>query len=65
MRTVVHEMRNQLAVAIANLEAFIDGKLAPTPARLRTVVEALNEVDVMIADLAADARTPRGQDSGG
>ena len=31
---LIHEMRNQLAVAKANLEAFIDGKLAPTAERL-------------------------------
>jgi hypothetical protein len=58
-------MRNQLAVAIANLEAFIDGKLAPTPARLKTVLEALNEVDVMITDLGAETRSSRGQDAEG
>lgn len=51
MRTVVHEMRNQLAVAIANLEAFVDGKLRPTPERLVAVLQALNELDVLIGDL--------------
>lgn len=58
MRTVVHEMRNQLAVAIANLEAFVDGKLAPTPNRLSAVLQALNELDVLINDLRESDESP-------
>ena len=48
MSEVVHEIRNQLTVAIANVEAFIDGKLQPTPARLMGVVSALRAVDALI-----------------
>ncbi len=51
MRTVIHEMRNHLAVAVANVEAFIDGKLEPSTARLTAVLQALNEIDVLLNDL--------------
>jgi signal transduction histidine kinase len=54
MRAVIHEMRNHLAIAVANLEAFLDGKLQPTPARLTAVLQALNEIDVLIDDLPRD-----------
>jgi signal transduction histidine kinase len=50
-RAVVHEMRNQLAVAVANLEGWLDGKLEPTPVRIRAVLQALNALDVLIDDL--------------
>ena len=55
-------MRNQLAVAVANIEAFIDGKIEPTPARLHAVLQALSELDVLMNDLsrarnAADGAT--------
>ncbi|MDQ2857128.1 MAG: HAMP domain-containing histidine kinase [Candidatus Eremiobacteraeota bacterium] len=53
MRTVIHEMRNQLAVAVANIEAFIDGKLEPTPKRLRAVQQALGELNVLLDDVQA------------
>ena len=55
MRTVIHEMRNQLAIAVANVEAFIDGKLELTPRRLQAVLQALGEVDVLINDLRSEA----------
>ncbi len=48
MRGLIHEMRNQLAVAVANIEAFLDGKLEPTPVRLRAVLQALCELDVLM-----------------
>lgn len=51
MRTVIHDMRNELAVAIANLEAFVDGKLPPTPERLTVVLQALNRLDILIDGL--------------
>jgi len=44
-------MRNHLAVATSNIEAFLDGKLEPTEARLAAVLHALAEVDVLINDL--------------
>lgn len=67
-RSLVHEIRNHLAVAIANVEAFRDGVLAPTPARLDAVLAALTEIDVLVRDLprgAALAPAPRGEPPGG
>jgi two-component system sensor histidine kinase BaeS len=55
MRSTVHEMRNQLAVATANIEAFIDGKLAPTPDRLSAVLHALGRLDSLMNDLRPGA----------
>jgi len=55
MKRVVHEMRNQLAVAVANIEAFMDGKLEPTPRRLAAVLQALRELDALIDDLGTPA----------
>ena len=52
MREVVHGMRNQLAVAVANIEAFIDGKIEPSTARLHAVLQALSELDVLMNDLS-------------
>jgi hypothetical protein len=54
MREVVHDMRNQLAIAIGTIEACIDGKLDPTHARLATVLKALNELDTLIGTLPAE-----------
>ena len=34
MRELVHEMRNELAIARANLEGLIDEKFAPTKATI-------------------------------
>jgi signal transduction histidine kinase len=48
---VVHEMRNQLAVAVANLEGWLDGKLEPTPERIASVLRALSALDALIEDL--------------
>ena len=55
MKRVAHEMRNQLAVAVANIEAFIDGKLEPTPRRLGAVLQALHELDALIDDVGGPA----------
>lgn len=57
MRRVVHEMRNHLTVAMSNIEAFLDGKLEPTEARLAAVLHALTEVDVLIDDLPRSEAT--------
>lgn len=51
MRSTIHEMRNALAVSVANIEAFIDGKFLPTAQRLEAVLEALHTVDVLMNDL--------------
>ncbi|MBV8172237.1 MAG: HAMP domain-containing histidine kinase [Candidatus Eremiobacteraeota bacterium] len=48
---LIHEMRNQLSIAKANLEAFIDGKMAPTAKRLESVVQTLHHLDELIKDL--------------
>ncbi len=54
MRSTIHEMRNQLTVSVANIEAFIDGKLAPTPQRLEAVLNALHKLDALMNDLRVD-----------
>jgi two-component system, OmpR family, sensor histidine kinase BaeS len=59
MRSTVHEMRNQLTVAVANIEAFIDGKLMPTRDRLGAVLLALNKLDALMNDLRPSARSER------
>jgi two-component system, OmpR family, sensor histidine kinase BaeS len=48
---LIHEMRNALAVARANLEGLVDGKLAPTPERLLGIIQALNQLDGLVEDL--------------
>jgi len=53
--SLIHEIRNHLAVAIANVEAFSDGVLEPSPARLRAVLQALGEVEALLRDLPAEA----------
>lgn len=55
MRTVVHEIRNHLAVAIANVEAFRDGVLAPSPARLAAVLQALHEANALLSDVSVES----------
>lgn len=54
---LVHDIRNRLAVARANVEAFIDGKLEPTPARLKVVLQSLDQLAGLLNDLkpVADA----------
>ena len=44
----MHDIRNHLAVAIANVEGFRDGVLEPSPKRLATVLHALGEVDALL-----------------
>ncbi len=51
MKSIVHEIRNHLAVAVANIEGLRDGVLAPTPERLRAVLQALEEADVLLGEL--------------
>jgi hypothetical protein len=53
--SLVHEIRNQLAVAVANVEAFRDGILEPTPARLTVVLDALEQVEALLREI------PRGE----
>jgi len=54
VRATIHDIRNQLAVAVAHLEAFSEGKLEPTPARLAVVLAALGELDALLDRLRAE-----------
>ncbi len=58
MRRVLHEIRNHLAVATANVEAFRDGVIEPTPQRLAAVLQALREVDVLLRELSPSQPAP-------
>jgi two-component system, OmpR family, sensor histidine kinase BaeS len=57
MRNIIHEVKNHLAVAVANIEAFRDGVFEPSPARLEAVLQALAEVDVLLGQLPRDSST--------
>lgn len=50
---LIHEMRNELAVALANLEGLVDGKLTPTRERLLGIIQALSQLDGLIDDVRA------------
>lgn len=54
MQSLIHEMRNHIAIAVANVEAFLDGKLEPSPKRLQSVLRALNELDGLLGDVVAN-----------
>ncbi len=56
MNELVHEIRNHLAVAVANVEAVRDGVLAPTPARLDVVLEALAQIESLLTRIPRDQR---------
>ena len=58
MSSTGQDIRNHLAVAVAWIEAFIDGKLVPTPARLDAVLQALYALDVLLNDVPAAADAP-------
>jgi hypothetical protein len=45
---VDHDIRNHLAVAIANVEGIRDGVLTPSHKRLTIVLNALDEVDTLL-----------------
>jgi two-component system, OmpR family, sensor histidine kinase BaeS len=51
VEALIHEMRNELAVAKANVEGLLDGKLAPTRERLLGIIQALTQLDALIDDL--------------
>jgi two-component system sensor histidine kinase BaeS len=53
VKSVVHEIRNHLAVAVANVEAFRDGILDPSPQRLAAVLQALQEAEVLLGEISA------------
>jgi hypothetical protein len=51
LQAAIHEMRNHLSVAMASIEAFLDGKLEPSDFRLHAMFETLREIDLLIDDL--------------
>jgi two-component system sensor histidine kinase BaeS len=53
MRSVIHEIRNHLTAAVAVLEALADGKLRPTPTRLKGTVYALQQVAALVGEFSA------------
>ena len=59
MRRVIHEIRNHLAVAVANVEAFRDGVLEPSPKRLSSVLQALAEVGSLLSELTPQQIAPQ------
>ncbi len=59
MRRVIHEIRNHLAVAIANVEAFRDGVLEPSAQRLSSVLQALGEVENLLGELTPRKMSPQ------
>jgi hypothetical protein len=54
VRNTLHDIRNHLAVAIANVEAFRDGVLEPSPTRLAAVLEALTSIEALLQTLPRD-----------
>lgn len=48
---IVHDIRNRLAVARANVEAFIDGKIEPSPARMSVVLQSLEQLAALLDHL--------------
>jgi two-component system, sensor histidine kinase and response regulator len=48
MDRTLHDMRNDLAVAIGTVYALLDGKMEPTPERLTDVIESLEALDTAL-----------------
>jgi hypothetical protein len=46
-----HEIGNQLAIALANVEGIIDGLVPPTVGRLEAVAEALRRARELLEQL--------------
>jgi hypothetical protein len=53
VNTTIHELRNQLAIATANIEGILDGTLAPTQVRLETVHHALIAIEELLNESRA------------
>jgi two-component system sensor histidine kinase/response regulator len=62
MDKALHDIRNDLAVAIGSVHAFIDGKLEPDGANLQTVLESLQDADAALT--ASRLRAPASGASG-
>jgi len=60
MRPIVHDIRNHLAIAVANVEAIADGKLEATPKRFEAILESLRTVDALVSGLSL--RPPEGHE---
>ena len=48
MDKTLHDIRNDLAVAIGNIHAFVDGMLEPTGANLQAVLKVLQDADTAL-----------------
>lgn len=57
-RSLLHDIRNELAVAVASVQAFIDGKLPSTAENLAAVLEALEECDALVGQVPRSAANP-------
>jgi len=55
---LIHDIRNRLTVARANVEAFIDGKLEPTGERLASVLRSLEQAGVMLERIRSAPAVP-------
>ena len=56
MDRTVHDMRNDLAVAMASMQAFLDGKLEPNQQSPQDVRESLEDLDVLVSELRSVSR---------
>ena len=65
MRRTLHDIRNQLAVAVANVEAMRDEVIAPSRERFETVLAALAQVDGLLRQLNALSPPAAGGDAPG
>lgn len=54
---VAHELRTPLAAISANLEAFVDGALEPTPERLNNCYHEMQRLSNLVADMERLAKT--------
>lgn len=52
-RAILHDLRNELAVATGSVHAFIDGKMQPTAAALARVLESLESIDNLLTEMRA------------
>ncbi|HEY7980943.1 MAG TPA: HAMP domain-containing sensor histidine kinase [Candidatus Eremiobacteraceae bacterium] len=60
LQELVHDIRNRLSVARATIEAFIDGKLAPTTDRLTSVLQTLDQLNELLEHVKSsrDSKAP-------
>lgn len=54
-----HELGNAISIAQANMEALVDGVLAPTPERLARIRDAMFTCGVLLDDLKKQSRARR------